>query len=81
MENYSFFDIIREELERRACLKGQQEIILIALETKFGNVSDELRERIKSLKEEQTIMQAAREILTAETIKEYMAKLEQLSRA
>ena len=76
LENLPLFDGIREEWEARGEARGQLEILLDLLETKFGKVPDELRERLKSLKDQKQIKQAVRKVISAGTIEEYMAKLE-----
>jgi len=52
------------------------EILLDALEAKFGKVPDELKDRLKALKDHGQIKQAMRKAISAETIEDYMAKLE-----
>ena len=72
MENLPFFDGIREEWEAR----GRLEMLFDLVETRFGNVPDELRSHLGALKGNEEIKQAMRKAITAETIEEYMAKLQ-----
>jgi len=72
LENLPLFDGIREEWEART----RQEMLIDLIETRFGKVPDELRDRLKVLKDYEQIKQAMRKAMSAETIEEYMAKLE-----
>ena len=72
LENLPLFDGIREEWKAR----GQLEILFDLVETRFGKVPDELRNRLGVLKGNEEIKQAILKAMSAETIEDYMAKLE-----
>jgi len=80
LENLPLFDGIREEWEARGEtrgeLKGKLEMLLDLVEARFGQVPDELKNRLKALKDHEQIKKAMRKAVSAETIEEYMAKLE-----
>jgi len=80
LENLPLFDGIREEWEARGKVKGReegmQEMLFELVEARFGQVPDELKKRLKMLKDHEQIKQAIRKAVSAETIEEYMAKLE-----
>ena len=87
MENSPFFDGIREEWEARGKAEGkvegrvegraegQLEILLVLLETKFGQVPGELKEHLTALKDQEQIEQAVRKAISADTIDEYMVEI------
>ena len=76
LENLPLFDGIREEWKARYKSEGQLEMLMDFVEAKFGKVPDELGDRLKALKDYEQIKQAMRKAMSAETIEDYMAKLE-----
>ena len=72
LENLPLFDGIREEWEARGKLK----MLLDIVEVRFGSVPDELRARLEGLRNHEKIRQAMYKAMSAETIEEYMSKLE-----
>jgi len=76
LENLPLFDGIREEWEARGEFKGKLEMLMDLVEARFGQIPDELKNRLKALKDLEQIKQAMRKAVSAETIEEYMAKLE-----
>lgn len=76
LENLPLFDGIREEWEARGEFKGRLEMLLDLVEARFGRVPDELRKRLGALNGHEEIKQAMRKAMSAETIEEYMSKLE-----
>jgi len=91
MENSPFFDGIREEWEARGKVEGraegrvegrvegraegQLEVLLVLLETKFGQVPGELKEHLTALKDREQIEQAVRKAISADTIDGYMVEI------
>lgn len=80
MENSPFFDGIREEWEargeKRGDIKGRLDMLFDEIEAKFGKMPDDLRMRLGALKEPDEIKQVARKARGAETIDEFLTKLE-----
>ena len=76
MENLPLFDGIREEWEARGEFKGKLEMLLDIVEARFGSVPDELRARLEGLRNHEKIRQAMYKAMSAETIEEYISKLE-----
>lgn len=83
MENSPFFDGIREEWEARGKaegkvegrVEGQLEVLLVLLETKFGQIPGELKEHLTALKDQEQISQAVRKAISTDTVDEYMAEI------
>ncbi|OPY56819.1 MAG: hypothetical protein A4E55_01935 [Pelotomaculum sp. PtaU1.Bin035] len=76
LENLPFFDGIREEWETKGEIKGRLGMLFDLIETKFGRVPDDLQIRLTSIKEQETIKQVMRKAMSAETLEEFIAKLE-----
>ncbi|OPY61666.1 MAG: hypothetical protein A4E56_01901 [Pelotomaculum sp. PtaU1.Bin065] len=80
LENLPFFDGIREEWETKGEIKGEIKgrlgMLFDLIETKFGMIPGDLRARLISIKEQETIKQVMRKAMKAETIEELIAELE-----
>ncbi|TEB11297.1 hypothetical protein Psfp_03995 [Pelotomaculum sp. FP] len=85
MENSPLFDGIREEWEARGEqrgelrgeLKGRLDLLIDLIETKFGAVPDDLRERLIALKEPDAIKEVVRKAVSSDTIEDFIATLKQ----
>jgi len=84
LENIPLFDGIREEWEAKGKnegkiegkIEGMIEMLFELVEARFGEVPDDLRSRLGVLKGHEEIKRAMRKAISAETIEEYMARLE-----
>ncbi len=64
-----------EEGQARGLLEARRQDVLEALETRFGDMGEDVRERVQALSDEGRLRQALRSAITAPTLERFLAAL------